>query len=292
MKRIDITRSVVFALSAVVAVPAFAQWSTTGSTVHPTTLTNNVGVGTDSAPTGKLTVKDDNGNTLFLVGRSSDGTGGFQFRNSADSVTLGYVIVDSSEFRFLHGSGFVSFYAGGVERMRINPFGRIGIGTTAPAEALHVNGNAIVSGTLTGGNIQAMYQDVAEWVSASEELDPGTVVVLDPENENHVARSKNSYDTSVAGVISARPGLLLGEGGKGKVKVATTGRLMIKADASHGAIKIGDLLVTSDVAGVAMKSQPIIVNGRKFHQPGTVIGKALQPLENGRGEILVLLSLQ
>jgi hypothetical protein len=31
---------------------------------------------------------------------------------------------------------------------------------------------------------------------------------------------------------------------------------------------------------------------RSFHQPGTIIGKALEPLASGKGEILVLLSLQ
>jgi hypothetical protein len=29
-----------------------------------------------------------------------------------------------------------------------------------------------------------------------------------------------------------------------------------------------------------------------IHRPGTIIGKALEPLEGGVGEILVLLSLQ
>jgi len=41
-----------------------------------------------------------------------------------------------------------------------------------------------------------------------------------------------------------------------------------------------------------MKSEPIMVGGRQIHAPGTLIGKALGPLENGKGTILVLLSLQ
>jgi hypothetical protein len=41
-----------------------------------------------------------------------------------------------------------------------------------------------------------------------------------------------------------------------------------------------------------MRSEPMDINGRHFHQPGTIIGKALQPLQSGVGEILVLLSLQ
>jgi hypothetical protein len=41
-----------------------------------------------------------------------------------------------------------------------------------------------------------------------------------------------------------------------------------------------------------MKSQPIEIGGRRMHAPGTIIGKALEPLAGGTGEILVLLSLQ
>jgi hypothetical protein len=66
----------------------------------------------------------------------------------------------------------------------------------------------------------------------------------------------------------------------------------VKVDATRTPIKIGDLLVTSDTAGYAMKSEAMDLNGRKFHQPGTVIGKALQSLDSGRGEVLVLLSMQ
>ena len=43
---------------------------------------------------------------------------------------------------------------------------------------------------------------------------------------------------------------------------------------------------------MAMRSEPIEVTGRRLHQPGTILGKALQPLQSGEGEILALLSLQ
>jgi hypothetical protein len=66
----------------------------------------------------------------------------------------------------------------------------------------------------------------------------------------------------------------------------------VKADATARPIRIGDLLVTSDKAGMAMKSEPIDLNGIKIHRPGTLIGKALEPLAEGEGQILVLLSLQ
>ncbi len=50
--------------------------------------------------------------------------------------------------------------------------------------------------------------------------------------------------------------------------------------------------MTSNIPGVAMKSQPLRVHGRLMHRPGTIIGKALEPLAKGQAEILVLLSLQ
>ena len=59
----------------------------------------------------------------------------------------------------------------------------------------------------------------------------------------------------------------------------------MRVDASAAPIGIGDLLVTSDRAGMAMKSEPMDINGRKLHQPGTIVGKALEPLQSSQSEI-------
>lgn len=179
--------------------------------------------------------------------------------------------VSLAQFDFMvPGTARYVWSVAGVEKMRLDE-----------------NGNITIA-----GNINAKYQDVAEWVESSQELAPGTVVVLDSSKSNQVIASTQSYDSGVAGVISLRPGVALGEQGEGRVLVATTGRVKVRVDAANGPIKIGDLLVTSDREGFAMKSSPVEIGGVKIHRPGTLIGKALEPLAQGTGEILVLLSLQ
>lgn len=173
------------------------------------------------------------------------------------------------------------------ERVRIDASGNVGIGTSTPQAMLDVAGDIRAS-----GNVAAKFQDVAEWVPATAHMEPGTVVVLNRTKENEVMPSARSYDTAVAGVVSAQPGVILGVQGDSKAAIATTGRVKVRVDAGSGAIEIGDLLVTGDRPGTAMKSRPIDVGGFAIHRPGTVIGKALQPLARGQGEILVLLSLQ
>ena len=185
------------------------------------------------------------------------------------------------------GSGGLYVFGGDAVRFGIMANGNVGIGTTNPSAMLHVAGNVQVD-----GNIAAKYQDVAEWVKSAEDLPGATVVIIDPREPNLVTISNNAYDTRVAGVVSLKPGLLLGEGGEHKTKVAHSGRAKLKVDSGYGAVAIGDLLVTSPTPGYAMRSQPVDVGGVTIHRPGTLIGKALEPLQEGRGEILVLLMLQ
>ena len=166
--------------------------------------------------------------------------------------------------------------------------GNVGIGTETPDSSakLHVVGSIKVD-----GNINAKWQDVAEWVDARGRLQAGTVVVI-AEGEDVVQASQKDYDTAVAGVVSLNPGLILGTGGPGRALVAHSGRVRVDVDATYGAIAPGDLLVTSPTAGYAMKSEPVDVGGVPLHRPGTVLGKALEPLASGKGQILVLLTLQ
>lgn len=222
-----------------------------------------------------------------------------------DSTQLATPNATNSGIRFVLSSGLALVSAvatnGNVEKPLIlnamtfaNGGAGVAIGTTVPSAGakLTVDGNAVFTGTVSGGNIQAHYQDLAEWVPSNSDLEAGTVVVLDPEIGNGIKASGGAYDTTVAGVVSAQPGIILGEAGSSKEQIATTGRVRVKVDASRGAIAVGDLLVTSDKPGYAMRSAPIEIGGAHIHRPGTIVGKALEALTTGEGEILVLLSLQ
>jgi hypothetical protein len=254
-------------------------------------LSGNLGINT-TTPGSKLHVVG----AMQAPAASGSGTNGM-FRLGATPTTN--LVLDmgvdaaSNVYTWLQSRNQIDY--GANYSLALNPNGgNVGIATTAPTEKLHVTGNVKVTGNIdVGGNINAKYQDVAEWVDSPQELAAGTVVVLDSAKSNQVIASTRRYDSHVAGVISLKPGVALGERGEGRVLVATTGRVKVKVDASSGPINIGDLLVTSGNEGIAMKSVPAKVGGgMRMHRPGTLIGKALEPLAAGKGEILVLLSLQ
>ena len=64
------------------------------------------------------------------------------------------------------------------------------------------------------------------------------------------------------------------------------GKVYCRVDAQYAPIEVGDLLTTSPTPGHAMKaSDPL----KAF---GSVIGKALRPLQSGQAMIPVLVALQ
>ncbi len=64
-------------------------------------------------------------------------------------------------------------------------------------------------------------------------------------------------------------------------QVALAGRVPVKVDASYGAIRAGDLLVASATPGRAMRAD-------NPAPQGTVIGKAMESLAEGRGTIMMV----
>ena len=150
------------------------------------------------------------------------------------------------------------------------------------------NGNFTVRTlTIRGG------ADLAEpFQMKEEELEKGSVVVIDDEHPGRLKRSGTAYDTRVAGIISGangvNPGIALHQEGvmEGGQNVALSGRVYVQADASSAPIKPGDLLTTSALPGHAMK----VTDHAKAQ--GAVIGKAMSSLSEGTGMVLVLVTLQ
>jgi hypothetical protein len=280
-------------------------WSwTTASDVMSITTGGNVGIGTtnpvidvNSSSTKYLTVDAGTGGIGSLAlggntGGTANGVASLAFFNSNLTGADKRIATISGRTNGATNSGAIDFWtftAGSAvsPRLSILANGNVGVGVSNPQARLEVAGDITAT-----GNIAAKYQDLAEWVPATHAIPAATVVVLNPKMSNQVMSSSHAYDTRVAGVVSAQPGISLGEAGEGKVLVATTGRVKVKVDATHSPIHVGDLLVTSDKDGMAMKSEPLNLGGAEIHRPGTLIGKALEPLESGAGEILVLLSLQ
>ena len=151
-----------------------------------------------------------------------------------------------------------------------------------------VNGNGAVfanGGYNTGG------ADVAEYVPATQALAPGDVVEIDGDVGGEFRLASSPSSTAVAGVISTLPGLTMntseaaGEAARGEPRLALTGRVPVKVSAENGAIRAGDLLVSSSTPGRAMRAPA-------NPQPGTVIGKAMQRLDDTFGEVEMLVMLR
>jgi hypothetical protein len=106
---------------------------------------------------------------------------------------------------------------------------------------------------------------LAEKYESDADYEPGTVLVFGTDTE--VTISTQHEDNRVAGVVTTNPAYLMNSAATG-VAVALQGRVPCKV---IGTIRRGDMMVTSDTAGVATSCMPPF--GPHI---GTVIGKALQ----------------
>jgi hypothetical protein len=129
-------------------------------------------------------------------------------------------------------------------------------------------------------------EQLATRLAVSGSVEPGDVLVVDREHPDLFARGDRSADPTVVGVVVADAGLALGaQSGEGsRAPVALSGIARCKVDASFGAILPGDLLVSSPTPGHAMREASPL--------PGTVVGKALEPLASGHGVIRILVMLR
>jgi hypothetical protein len=154
-------------------------------------------------------------------------------------------------------------------------------------------GNVWVEGELTATkDIVCQGADCAEDFDIAEAavVEPGTVMVVGEEGTLRPCQA--NYDRRVTGVVSGagdlRPAIVLGRvsPSTGRQPIALVGKVFCKVDADYAPIEAGDLLTTSDTPGHAMK-----VND-PARALGAVLGKALRPWRDGRGLILILVTLQ
>jgi hypothetical protein len=208
--------------------------------------------------------------------------------------------------------------AGLHDRMVIESSGEVGIGTNNPTAKLEIesstgqdliaaynSSNRVFVVTNTGvvradgayysgtGGFNTGGADVAERINVSEWVEKGYVVEIDPDHPGFFRKSSTPYSTKVAGIISTSPGVILGNSfdeatddwDDNRPVLAVTGRVPCKVSAENGPIQIGDLLISSSTSGVAMKGDP-------ERAIGAVIGKAMEPLQEGTGTIVVQVMLR
>ncbi len=201
-------------------------------------------------------------------------------------------VVGSSEYGIgVSGNGITGVYGGSVytdgigvraDSLKGNPIEAYG-GTPSDREFYVSNsGNVYADGTFNPGGA-----DLAEMLPAVGGLEPGEVLVVG--SDGKLTHSTQAYQPTVVGVHSTQPGFVGGAGEdanlSGKVPLAVVGVVPVKASAENGSIHPGDLLTTSDTPGHAMKAGP--------NPPvGTVIGKALEGLDEDTGMIQMLVILQ
>jgi hypothetical protein len=122
----------------------------------------------------------------------------------------------------------------------------------------------------------------ATWLPVAEPVEAGDVLAIDPSQASLLRRAASMADANVVGIAAGSSRETADGGLEAPMVDALYG--VVKVDAGYGAIRAGDLLVTSPTAGYAMRTLEAI--------PGTILGKALEPMDTGTGMIRVLVMMR
>ena len=142
--------------------------------------------------------------------------------------------------------------------------------------------------------------DIAENYGASDSsIEAGDVVAasssqnaIEVQTENgpatkaYIEKASANNPGAVIGIISTNPQIKLGEelfsGGENPRAVAISGRVQVKVNSENGAIKKGDLISVSSVAGIATKAND---------QSEIIIGTSLEDFSAASGKIIVFVNI-
>ena len=120
-------------------------------------------------------------------------------------------------------------------------------------------------GTFSANKLQsATGADIAEKFEVdNDDFEPGDIISIN-EHGKYI-KSNIENDNNVIGVYSDSYGYCLNNNSNKSIPIGLCGRVYVKVT---GEIKIGDLITTSNMDGIGIKS--------KNNIPGTIIGKALE----------------
>ena len=233
----------------------------------------------------------------------------------AGSATYGHVLQPQT-WLFYHEGAEGDTYSGFATDGAPETLGE-GSPPTAAVFRVTAEGDVLADGAYYGEAFYTGAADIAEWVDVSEPVAPGDVLELDPEHPGYYRKARGRCSTLVAGVVSTNPGFILGAKtpsssvsgselwtmdlgpwteGSGLITddsrlttpdralLALIGIIPVKVTDEGGPIRPGDLLVSSSTSGYAMRwDQESDLPVYSF------VGKALEPLTDESGLILVLL---
>jgi hypothetical protein len=170
---------------------------------------------------------------------------------------------DSHVFRPASGIGNAPIVTSSVQTLTLTTGGNTTLG--------NITGRWSLTGTSpTESRLQATYSaDLAEYYEGDEEYPVGTVLIFGGDKE--VTISNKQADHRIAGVVSNTAAFVMYDACPGhKNLVALQGRVPCRV---VGKIEKGDLLVTSNIPGVA-------VSAGSSAGAGTIVGKAFNEYDS------------